>query len=94
MNEGPSPSTHRPSLGDLGPPGRRRSTGAKRWGTQRCERTGRGDSGPLLKVATVPPAFASGSSVLSRSPIKPDGMGQGPSLPPKERVLWGKGTPS
>lgn len=57
-------------------------------------KTGQGDSGPLLEVAAFPPAFACGSSVLTRSPIKPDGTGQGPSLPPKERVLWGEGTPS
>lgn len=87
MNEGPFPSTHHPWVAlhwskALGDP----EVGATR--------TGRGDSGPLLKVATFPPAFASSSSVLSRSLIKPDGMGQGPSLPPRERVLWGKGTPS
>lgn len=84
---GPSPSTHAPITGRPWA----QAGGAPRdarWG-QGAENWPRGIQVPLLKVATVPPAFRPAPQVLSQ-PNKADGMGQGPSLPPKERGLMGK----
>ena len=107
MNEGPSPSTGGTGVTMHTSPITGRPCTVKQAVLHRSKvlgdpevratRIGGGDSGPLLKVAVSrppPPAPPLRAAPLSSLPIKPDGMGQGPSLPPKERVLWRKGTPS